>query len=440
MAHHGTEVARLNIKRFNMNELQLNSKTAIIGKPGCFEAGTKVLMYDGTIKSVENVKQFEQVMGDDWTPRSVLELARGWEMMHKITIHASGKAHHVTVNSKHKLVLIDARENIIEIKVEDFLEKGEDYQRQWRWFRCEKKPVTVKDGIKIQKLIRTTYNFEITTLKEDHYYGFTLDGNHRFLLGDFSVVRNTGKSTLMKDIMFNHRNEFPIGLVMSETNKDSGDFKGLVPELFTHDAYNQEAIDNLVIRQKRMVRKNGERHPDNFAFIILDDCTDDTSWVNHTTTKGIFKNGRHWDLFFVLAMQYCLDIPPSLRTSLDYVFILREPNFRNRKQLWENYASIFPTFNMFCDALDDLTQDYHCMVIKNRVLSNKIEDVVFWYKAARHKPFKVGTDSWWRWAERNYNARYELEEEERQLANRQQQNILQRGGRTNVKFKVRMYQ
>lgn len=113
---------------------------------------------------------------------------------------------------------------------------------------------------------------------------------------------------------------------------------------------------------------------------------------------------------------------------------------RNRKQLWENYASIFPTFNMFCDALDDLTQDYHCMVIKNRVLSNKIEDVVFWYKAACHKPFRVGTDAWWRWAERHYNARYEQEEEEKQLANRRQQNVIQRGNRANVKFKVRMYQ
>ena len=225
----------------------------------------------------------------------------------------------------------------------------------------------------------------------------------------------TGKSTLMKDLLYRHRKRFPIGLVMSETNAESGDFDGLVPPLFTYDYYNQQAMDNLVIRQRRMVRKNGEQHPDNNAFVIVDDCMDDTSWVNNKTTKGIFKNGRHWDLFFLLSMQYCLGIPPTLRTCLDYVFILREPNLRNRKQLWENYASIFPTFELFCDALDGLTQNYHCMVIKNRVLSNKIEDVVFWYKAKRHKPFKVGTKAWWAWAQRNYNPRYREEEEERVL-------------------------
>lgn len=424
------QVARLNIRKFNMNELQLNSKTAIIGKPGCFAAGTKVLMYDRSIKSVEDVKPFDKVMGDDGTVRTVLELARGVQLMHTITLD---DAFQVTVNSKHKLVLLNSKNKVVEIKVEKFIEFSNEEKRAYRWFRH------------LPDSTRTLHSFTIQTMNEDQYYGFTLDGNHRFLLADFSVVRNTGKSTLMKDILFNHRDKFPIGLVMSETNKDSGDFAGLVPELFTHDTYNQEAIDNLVIRQKRMVRKNGEQHPDNFAFIILDDCTDDTSWVNHTTTKGIFKNGRHWDLFFVLAMQYCLDIPPALRTSLDYIFILREPNFRNRKQLWENYASIFPRFDMFCDALDDLTQDYHCMVIKNRVLSNKIEDVVFWYKAKRHKPFRVGTDAWWKWAQRHYNARYEQEEEERVLARHNKEayqgNVLQRAGRNNnVKFKVNMYQ
>jgi hypothetical protein len=229
---------------------------------------------------------------------------------------------------------------------------------------------------------------------------------------------------------------------MSETNKDSGDFKGVVPDLFMHDSYNQEAIDNFVIRQRRMVRKNGQHHDDNFSFIILDDCFDDSSWVHTTSIKGIFKNGRHWDLFFLLAMQYCLDIPPALRTSLDYIFILRESNLRNRKNLWENYASIFPTLNMFCDALDDLTQDYHCMVIKNRVLSNKIEDVVFWYKARIHKPFRVGTKGWWKWAEEHYNETYEEEEEEARLATRNAAAggglYNARRGRNAVKLRVQM--
>lgn len=221
----------------------------------------------------------------------------------------------------------------------------------------------------------------------------------------------TGKSSLIKDILYRHRKKFPCGIIVSGTQESSGDFNGMVPDLFIYENYNQPVIDKLVLRQKRLTRKYGEGHASNYAFICIDDCMDDSGWIKHPTTKGIFKNGRHWDLFFILAIQYCLGIPPALRTCIDYVFILREPNIENRKKIWRNYAGIFPTFNMFCDVLDNLTENYHCMVIKNRVLSNAIEDVVFWYKAKLHDKFRIGTDSFWAYADQNYNEHYVSEEE-----------------------------
>ena len=36
-----------------------------------------------------------------------------------------------------------------------------------------------------------TYKITVTNVGEDDYYGFTLDGNNRFLLGDFTVTHNT---------------------------------------------------------------------------------------------------------------------------------------------------------------------------------------------------------------------------------------------------------
>lgn len=531
MSHRQAQTASLTIKKFNIQEMQLNSKVAVIGKPGCFAKDTPVLMLSGVTRPVQDIMPGDLLMGDDGTPRRVLELRRGFEAMYRITPERGGDP--VVVNETHIMVLAHVTtDEIIELTVQDYLKMSEAQREPWRWFwrpvekfhrthvpidltrawRLGREASTlvietvpevvrlgsyrVRDnfmrgllafhpsymgagrdgdltvgedliedvlfiarsvGYRCKKIspekIRIVFERFSTKGKEatskfavervsdnDPYFGFTLDGNHRFLLGDFSVVRNTGKSTLMKDLLYQHRNKFPLGLVLSETNAESGDFEGLVPPLFTYDYYNQQAMDNLVMRQRRMVRQNGEQNPKNFAFVVVDDCMDDTSWVNHKTTKGIFKNGRHWDLFFLLSMQYCLGIPPTLRTCLDYIFILREPMQRNREQLWKNYASIFPTFEMFCDALDDLTQDYHCMVIKNRVLSNKIDDVVFWYKAKRHKPFRVGTDSWWRWADQHYNERYQEEEEEQRLAQQRggNENLLYTRRRGGVKLRVRM--
>lgn len=45
------------------------------------------------------------------------------------------------------------------------------------------------------------YSFTITSLGIDDFYGFQLDGNNRFLLNNFIVTHNSGKSTLLREIM-----------------------------------------------------------------------------------------------------------------------------------------------------------------------------------------------------------------------------------------------
>lgn len=57
------------------------------GVPGsgkCLGKGTPVIMYDGTIKNVEDIVVGDVLMGDDSTPRNVLSLARGREQMFKV--------------------------------------------------------------------------------------------------------------------------------------------------------------------------------------------------------------------------------------------------------------------------------------------------------------------------------------------------------------------
>lgn len=75
----------------------------IPGREGgkCFAPGTKVLMYDGTIKNIEDVRVGDTVMGPDNTPRNVLELHSGVDNMYKIT-PSSGSDIQI-VNSRHEI-------------------------------------------------------------------------------------------------------------------------------------------------------------------------------------------------------------------------------------------------------------------------------------------------------------------------------------------------
>ena len=117
------------------------------------------------------------------------------------------------------------------------------------------------------------------------------------------------------------------------------------------------------------------------------------------TYRWCEKKQRWLKVFFIITMQFPLGIQPALRTNVDYVFILREPYMNNRRRLFENYGSAFPSFEFFCQMMDQCTQNYECIVINNNTQSNKLEDTIFWYKAEVHGEFKMGAPELWRQSE-----------------------------------------
>jgi len=217
--------------------------------------------------------------------------------------------------------------------------------------------------------------------------------------------RRTGKSTLVKDLLFHHQ-DIPMGCVISGTEESNGFFKKIVPPMFIHGEYNPIILANFVKRQKLVAsrleqeREKGIRsNIDARAFMILDDCMYDDSWTHDKNIRYLFMNGRHLKVFFIITMQFPLGIQPALRTNVDYTFILREPYLTNRRRLFDNYGAAFPSFEFFCQMMDQCTQNYECLVINNATQSNKLEEMIFWYKAEIHGDFKLGSPDLWRQSE-----------------------------------------
>ena len=94
-------------------------------------------------------------------------------------------------------------------------------------------------------------------------------------------------------------------------------------------------------------------------------------------------------------MQAPMGISPSLRTNIDYVFILKTTNASDRKKIYENYAGVFPSKDIFEKVLDGCTSDYGCLVIDNTATTNELTDQVFYYKADDHPGFKMCDESFW---------------------------------------------
>ncbi len=229
--------------------------------------------------------------------------------------------------------------------------------------------------------------------------------------------RNTGKSYLVKDLLYYHR-DIPIGTVISPTESANKFYSDVIPSLFIHDEYSPQLIENVLKRQKIITKRinkevgcYGKCNIDPRAFLLLDDCLYDDCWKKDKSIKYIFMNGRHQKIMLMITMQYPLGIPPTLRTNVDYVFILREPVVSNRKRIYDNYAGMFPNFDVFCSVMDQCTENYECLVIDNNVKSNKLEDQVFWYKAEPHEKFTMGSKEFWMVHNDNMNNDEEEEEE-----------------------------
>ena len=193
--------------------------------------------------------------------------------------------------------------------------------------------------------------------------------------------RETGKSFLVKDLLYSHK-DIPVGTVISGTEGANQFYSKTVPPIFIHEEFKTDIVDNFLKRQKKIVKKMNSgleefKDIDNRAFLILDDCLYDNSWAKDKTVRSLFMNGRHYNVMFIITMQYALGIPPNLRTNVDYVFVLRETIYTNRKKLYEQYCGMFPNFEIFCQVMDQCTENYECLVINNNAKSSKLEDQVF---------------------------------------------------------------
>ena len=74
-----------------------------------------------------------------------------------------------------------------------------------------------------------------------------------------------------------------------------------------------------------------------------------------------------------------------------------EPILKNRKALYENYASVIGDFNIFCELMDALTTDYTCLYIHNAIQTNRWQDCVFYYKADPPPDnFRFGCREFWK--------------------------------------------
>ena len=146
------------------------------GKGKCLAKGTPVMMFDRTIKLVEDIVVGDVLLGDDFGPRNVLSLNSGSETMFRVNEVGTDRSY--TVNRSHILCLINMGNGAIyDMTVDEYLAL---YNKGDYW------------GIRIPNdEYPIMYFIELVEQPVGEYFGFCIDGNRRFVLGDYTITHNT---------------------------------------------------------------------------------------------------------------------------------------------------------------------------------------------------------------------------------------------------------
>ena len=151
------------------------------GRGKCLGYNTPILMSDYSIKPVQEICNGDGVMGDDYTERVVDGVNSGVSQLYTVN-QDNGICY--TVNDQHILSLFNENTKTIEdICIDDYLKvKNLSPILCDRYYGIRMFPN--KEIILSKITINKVEN-------DNRYYGFTIGGNHRFLLGDYTITHNT---------------------------------------------------------------------------------------------------------------------------------------------------------------------------------------------------------------------------------------------------------
>ncbi|KAG5192851.1 hypothetical protein JKP88DRAFT_272166 [Tribonema minus] len=205
-------------------------------------------------------------------------------------------------------------------------------------------------------------------------------------------MRGTGKSVLLKDILY-HINEAgaPRCVVFSGTEGANSYFSEFVPGVFVHPM-DQDTLHSVWERQKELVLKKAAgglpASTNTSLVLVLDDCA--------------------------FNRKYLIDLNVAMRSNVDIYFFLKELNRMNREKIYKETCGFLPNYHVFEQLFNDATADYETFVVNSRCTSSNPEDIVHHYKADAGLQYRYGPPCLWRYHHSVYESpqqRYQRQQE-----------------------------
>jgi len=276
--------------------------TLLVLPTGCHALGQAVMSFDNRsernacLVCVEDVKVNDLLVGADGLPRRVLALHRGESDMYRVVASRDGESYVLT--GDHVLVLFDARGGEREITVRKFAELDEC---EWTCMRMKR---FYADGcVKSETFIES-----VERVGRGEYFGFTVDGDNRYLMHDGTVTHNCRKTIVFSSIaarevrrggrvlILAHRGEL-LEQAADKLRRATGIVAGMEKADITSDSMDEPPYTVVVGSVQSMCREKrlSRFAHDDFSLIVIDEC-------HHALTDTYGAVLRHFDTAKVLGV------------------------------------------------------------------------------------------------------------------------------------------
>lgn len=199
-------------------------------------------------------------------------------------------------------------------------------------------------------------------------------------------MRRSGKTTIIKDILFNSKKKFDEVYLISETADLSGDYDDYVKNFHIFELERAEEVLAKVDAEQRTIQNKDLRRK---ILFILDDVITEG---NRATWDNLATYGRHLKSSVILLSQSMKAISPKTRKNADYALMSASRNYDDIEAFVREYltgsfsggnTTSTETLRNSMNIYNEITKEpYFFIFVDSSAQTRNINDFVYKYKAS----------------------------------------------------------
>lgn len=219
----------------------------------------------------------------------------------------------------------------------------------------------------------------ITDDKTEYIHEFTLDKIQKSEVLHVVGKPSSGKTFLILFILYALKHLYAVCQVFCGTEDTQNAFTPVVGGAFVSSTYDEHQHRKQIARQSICKKECAQGS----MIEVIDDFGYNTKISKSETIIQSHKNGSQWfDQLLIMGYQSIRDIPEKILNSPSKVFIFMETEDSNRRKIHRAYFKVLiPEYKDFAQLMNDICQDFTCLVVDLKSQTSKLEDSLFYYKA-----------------------------------------------------------